>query len=348
MKKKLLAALLAALLLLSGCQYSVVEDADEQQLLRGNAAAAETATPSPTVEPLQNGSRDGEGESAVSDLQKRLQSLNYLDGEADGIFGEDTQAALEAFQALNGLPETGMLDAGTRSALNSAMAVPMPTPEPTPLAKGAKGDGVREVQEALRAYGFMTGSADGDFGKLTDEGLKLFQQYLYVVEGREYYTTPEPTVEPTATPTPSPTPEPAPTLLLSQGADDQVIVPTETPQPTATPYAPDGVMSDALMAELENFEVYRVNMERGSRDTNALGEVHRLQRRLDSLMYLEGGIDGIFGGGTESALKYFQKRNKLAETGAPLQKPYILPSFSGISGIVLSFVSLAVALLRAV
>ena len=32
-------------------------------------------------------------------------------------------------------------------------------------------------------------------------------------------------------------------------------------------------------------------------------------------MYLEGGIDGIFGGGTESALKYVQKRNKLAETG---------------------------------
>ena len=52
------------------------------------------------------------------------------------------------------------------SVLSTAgmMAVPMPTPEPTPLAKGAKGDGVREVQEALRAYGFMTGSADGDFG----------------------------------------------------------------------------------------------------------------------------------------------------------------------------------------
>ena len=238
-----------------------------------------------------------------------------LADEADGIFGKNTQAALEAFQSLNGLPETGVLDAQTQVALQSAVAVPMPTPEPTPLAKGAKGDGVREVQEALRAYGFMTGSADGDFGKLTDEGLKLFQQYLYVVEGREYYTTPEPTVAPTATPAPSPTQQPSPTLLLSQGADDQVIVPTETPQPTATPYAPDGVMSDGLMAELANFEVYRVDMERGSRDTNALGEVHRLQRRLDSLMYLEGGIDGIFGGGTESALKYFQKRNKLAETG---------------------------------
>ena len=32
-------------------------------------------------------------------------------------------------------------------------------------------------------------------------------------------------------------------------------------------------------------------------------------------MYLEGGIDGIFGSGTESAIKYFQKRNKLEETG---------------------------------
>lgn len=318
MKRKLLAALLAALLLLSGCQYSVVEDADEQQLSLGQTAAAETALPSPTATavPLQNGSRDAEGETAVADLQARLQALNYLDGKADGIFGDDTQAALQAFQSLNGLSATGVLDEDTRAALESAAAVPMPTPEPTPLAKGAKGDGVREIQEALRAYGFMTGSADGDFGALTDEGLKLFQQYLYVVEGREYYTTPEPTAEPSPTPTPSPTPEPEPTLLLSQGADEEVLQPaTATPEPTATPYAPDGVMSDALMAELTGFEVYHTDLERGSRDTNVLGEVHRLQRRLDSLSYLEGGIDGIFGGGTESALKYFQKRNKLEQTG---------------------------------
>ena len=118
----------------------------------------------------------------------------------------------------------------------------------------------------------MTGSADGDFGKLTDEGLKLFQQYLYVVEGREYYS-PTATPEPTPTPTPSPTPEP--TLLLSQGADEPVM--EEVVAPTATPYAPDGIVSDALMAELASFEVYRVDMQRGSRDTNELGEVHRLQ-----------------------------------------------------------------------
>ena len=32
---------------------------------------------------------------------------------------------------INGLPETGMLDVGTQAALGSAMAVPMPTPEPS-------------------------------------------------------------------------------------------------------------------------------------------------------------------------------------------------------------------------
>ena len=114
------------------------------------------------------------------------------------------------------------------------MAVPMPTPEPTPLAKGAKGDGVREVQEALRAYGFMTGSADGDFGKLTDEGLKLFQEYLYVVEGREYYTTPEPTQRRRRRPSPPPRRNP-PTLLLSQGADEPGRRPTKTPRPPPRP-----------------------------------------------------------------------------------------------------------------
>ena len=313
MKHKLLAALLAALMLLSGCQYSVVEDADEQQLSLGESAQAEVI-PTPDAQPiLQLGSRDGEGESAVAELQARLAQLNYLSGSADGIFGQATEEALRTFQALNGLEQTGMLDGATRAVLEGALAVPKPTPEPTLLADGAKGEDVKTVQEALRAYGFMTGSADGDFGKLTDEALKLFQTYLYEVDGLAY-------VSPTATPspTPEPTPEPSlsPTLVpLSQGADE----PEEDAEqiaPTPTPYAPDGIVSDALMRVLSGgFEVYRVEMKRGSRDTGVLGEVHRLQRRLASLNYLEGSVDGIFGGGTESALKYFQKRNDLEQTG---------------------------------
>lgn len=318
MKRKLLAALLAALLLLSGCQYSVIEDADEQQLSLSQVAIAEDATVAPTAALMQIGSRDAEDETVVIDLQQRLIELNYLSAKADGIFGARTEEALKSFQALNALPETGILDPVTQKQLDTTFAVPMPTPEPTPLAKGAKGSGVKEVQEALRAYGFFAGSADGDFGGKTDEALKLYQQYLYEIDNLEYYS---PTATPEPTPVPTPTIVPEPTLLLSQGPsedeDDAEAEVEQTPVPTATPYAPDGIMSDDLKAALlgNSFYVYREEMERSSKDTSVLGEVHRLQRRLASLNYLEGSIDGIFGGGTESALKYFQKRNKLDETG---------------------------------
>ncbi len=310
MKRKLLAALVAALLLLTGCQYTVIEDADEQQLgLHSSAAAEETA---PTQPPLQKGDRDAQGADVIQALQQRLIDLNYLDGKADGIFGSKTEEALAAFQARNGLEESGLADADTLLALESALAVPMPTPEPTPLADGAKGDGVREIQEQLRVYGFLTGSADGDFGAKTDEAVKLYQQYVYEKDGEEYLS-PTPTPTPSPSPTPSPTPDPSATVDQSASTTPD---PTPTPEPT---FSPDGIVSDALKADLlgGTFEVFREVLERGSRDADGdlLGEVQRLQRRLYSLLYLEGGIDGIFGGGTQSALKYFQKRNNLEQTG---------------------------------
>jgi lipoprotein-anchoring transpeptidase ErfK/SrfK len=44
-------------------------------------------------------------------------------------------------------------------------------------------------------------------------------------------------------------------------------------------------------------------------------EVTRVQTRLNTLDYLYGGIDGIYGGITESAVKAFQKLNELEQTG---------------------------------
>jgi len=205
MKKQLLAALLILLLLLAGCQYSVVEDADEQQLTLGQSALAENPTALPTVTPIGRGSRDAAGESAVADLQQRLVELNYLAGAPDGQFGKKTEDALKRFQRMNGLAETGVVDAATELALKSAIAVPMPTPEPTPLAKGAKGDGVKEIQEALRILGFMDGKADGDFGGGTDKALKLYQKYLYEREGIELYS-PTPTPRPSRRPSRPPPP----------------------------------------------------------------------------------------------------------------------------------------------
>ena len=47
--------------------------------------------------------------------------------------------------------------------------------EPT-LKKGAKGQAVKDLQEALKALGLQPGPIDGVFGKKTEDAVKAFQQ----------------------------------------------------------------------------------------------------------------------------------------------------------------------------
>ena len=54
---------------------------------------------------------------AVKALQERLSALKYYPGKIDGQFGPDTQAALWAFQEINGIKVTGVDDAATARAL---------------------------------------------------------------------------------------------------------------------------------------------------------------------------------------------------------------------------------------
>ena len=53
----------------------------------------------------------------VKALQQRLAALKYYPGTADGQFGGNTQAALWAFQEINGVKVTGVVDAATKKAL---------------------------------------------------------------------------------------------------------------------------------------------------------------------------------------------------------------------------------------
>jgi len=56
------------------------------------------------------------------EAQRTLSKLGYDLGVADGIYGPQTQQALEAFQRDQGLRVTGTLDAATLQALNRAAA----------------------------------------------------------------------------------------------------------------------------------------------------------------------------------------------------------------------------------
>ena len=52
----------------------------------------------------------------------------------------------------------------------------------SPLARGAKGDAVRQFQEALVTLGYLDGGADGDFGGKTETAIKAFQAAMGLEE----------------------------------------------------------------------------------------------------------------------------------------------------------------------
>lgn len=125
---------------------------------------------SASAETLTVGSRSDD----VQAVQQRLVETGYLSGGADGIYGEKTASGVKLFQYLNGMDQTGMVDEATRAALFSETArVLRPS-----LTGGSEGEAVTALQEMLIRYGFLSGSADGEYGEKTRAAVLAFQQHL--------------------------------------------------------------------------------------------------------------------------------------------------------------------------
>ena len=71
---------------------------------------------------IEVGLSKGKTGEDVTKIQNALQNLNYDIGDsgADGIFGSATEAAVKAFQEVNNLKVTGIIDDATLDALNEA------------------------------------------------------------------------------------------------------------------------------------------------------------------------------------------------------------------------------------
>ena len=78
----------------------------------------------------------------VKALQERLAALKYYPGAIDSEFGGNTQAALWAFQEINGIKVTGVVDAATKRALVH------PRSYTSPYYRGKRGTRI-EVSQAL-------------------------------------------------------------------------------------------------------------------------------------------------------------------------------------------------------
>ncbi|MCU0551269.1 MAG: peptidoglycan-binding protein [Leptolyngbya sp. Prado105] len=145
---------------------------------------------------------------------------------------------------------------------------------------GSQGGDVTELQSTLKLLGYYGGSVNGVFDESTDRAVRRFQQVAGLdadgIVGTATWSRLFPSSEPVGV-TPAPRP-----------------VPTETARPVQPP-APDG------------FPILR----RGARGETVEG----LQNRLKAIGVYDGEVDGIFGPGTEEAVKAAQQKFGLEVDG---------------------------------
>ncbi len=116
----------------------------------------------------------------IEQIQQQLADLGYLTGTVDGIYGKQTTTAVRLFQQLNGLEQTGTVDAGTYAALFSAQAKQLPEG----LERDDEGEEVQALQQRLIQLGFLDDEADGKYGKNTESAVEDFQEHL-IAQGVE-------------------------------------------------------------------------------------------------------------------------------------------------------------------
>jgi len=146
------------------------------QALAGGKATASGWTGSPT---LEYGMRGSQVQSLQTQLNARGANL-----PTTGFFGNQTMAALKAFQRANGLTVDGEAGPATYKALQQShtdaktsddhQASCSLTGSPA-LKRGSRGSQVRELQTLLNKTGERL-STDGIFGRGTEAAVKRFQQ----------------------------------------------------------------------------------------------------------------------------------------------------------------------------
>jgi peptidoglycan hydrolase-like protein with peptidoglycan-binding domain len=144
-----LVAMLAGVALLSGCGE---EDATTTVTVTTSSAESEAPPTGP----------------AVAELQQVMTTLGYYSGPIDGVYGDETTAAVEEMQNALGVTADGIYGEETHAALKDRAA-----------------SITVEIQTALSEYGYYTGEIDGMYGTETAAAVEELQTDLGITaDGR--------------------------------------------------------------------------------------------------------------------------------------------------------------------
>ena len=98
---------------------------------------------------------------AVADLQTVMTHLGFYSGPIDGVYSDETTAAVAEMQKALGVTADGVYGPETDAAL-----------------KGKALDVVIQIQTVLTEYGYYTGPIDGDYGANTQAAVEKLQTDL--------------------------------------------------------------------------------------------------------------------------------------------------------------------------
>jgi peptidoglycan hydrolase-like protein with peptidoglycan-binding domain len=125
----------------------------------GGTTTTTTTTPEQPTTPT---------DPAVADLQKVMTHLGFYSGPIDGVYSDETTAAVTEMQKALGVTPDGVYGPETDAAL-----------------KGKAKDVVIQIQTVLTEYGYYTGTINGEYGAETQAAVQKLQTDLGVTaDGR--------------------------------------------------------------------------------------------------------------------------------------------------------------------
>ena len=231
---------------------------------------------------------EGSRGAGVTRLQEDLKALGFFEGEPDGIYGEGTANAVAAYAAARGLAASDGANTAVIQSLYADLGLGT-------LDEGSKGTAVYAVQRLLFTAGFLDGEPDGVFGKNTKKGVLTYMNFAAE----------------TAVPFMQQRQDAREAAFSAIEFEDMPAV-MDAPLINAQTIPTDGsVTEDWFLFMLSGPPVFCNPVREGDTGSDA----RRVQKRLKALKYLATGVDGAFGANTALAMRYFQQRNGLPETG---------------------------------
>jgi peptidoglycan hydrolase-like protein with peptidoglycan-binding domain len=119
---------------------------------------------------------------AVQLVQEKLRQDGSYTGAVDGIWGADSQAALERFQQTHSLQVTGELNQATVATLGIPVeqlaSTAWPSPPVTTVFVGSalSSSSIQVIQTRLRDLNYYRGPSDGLWGADTQSAIERFQE----------------------------------------------------------------------------------------------------------------------------------------------------------------------------